>query len=445
FRDHHFDLQRDRAECLFSLVHAETSEAFNPAGSKRINDIFERPTFFADGTAGDITQSTTSDNWFLCALATVSGLPGLIEMLCVARDEGFGVYGFIFFSHGEWISTVVDDLVRKLWDSTVAGKHLQKMIIHAGEYMHTKALKNNSDGLYFSRCHVQNETWLLLLEKVCAKSLGDSEANRKDLRGSEGIEDITGGVTTELFTRDLLDPDRFWNEELLQVNKDFLFGCSVQIMESEGKEQGDCRHTDLHCNLTYNVLRAVKVNGKRLVFIRNPWGKTAWTDPWSDGSADGTTLEWATALNHRFGNDGYFWMEFSDFLEEWASITRSCLFDPSWTVASQWVEVSPIWPAVWGQVHFVWMRSSLSPVVIVLSQLDTRYFKDLTGPFNFHLQLRIYEEGNESGNWIGRAFGTPGQRSVNMELDFPAGRYIVYVKIDRVLTAAKIDHPLSTS
>lgn len=43
-----------------------------------------------------------SDCWFLSAMATVSTKPGLIEKLCVARDEKVGIYGFIFCRDGEW-------------------------------------------------------------------------------------------------------------------------------------------------------------------------------------------------------------------------------------------------------------------------------------------------------------------------------------------------------
>lgn len=30
-----------------------------------------------------------------------------MDKICVARDEECGVYGFVFFRDGEWISTVV--------------------------------------------------------------------------------------------------------------------------------------------------------------------------------------------------------------------------------------------------------------------------------------------------------------------------------------------------
>lgn len=44
---------------------------------------------------------------------------------------------------------------------------------------------------------------------------------------SEAIEDLTGGVTTELLTTDILDTDKFWTDEIMKVNDEFLFGCAT--------------------------------------------------------------------------------------------------------------------------------------------------------------------------------------------------------------------------
>ena len=139
-----------------------------------------------------------------------------------------------------------------------------------------------------------------LLEKAYAKAHGDYSALESGFVG-EGIEDLSGGVTTELFSTDILDKDKFWREELMNVNKQFLFGCG-QMNGVHGQRRGII---EKHA---YSVMEAREIKGIRLVKLRNPWGSGGeWQGSWSDGSAEWTP-EWMTLLNHKFGDDGVsFW------------------------------------------------------------------------------------------------------------------------------------------
>lgn len=64
--------------------------------------------------------------------------------------------------------------------------------------------QSNSASLYFAQCEHPQETWLPLLEKCYAKAHGDYAAIEGGF-GGEGLEDLTGGVTSELITTDILD------------------------------------------------------------------------------------------------------------------------------------------------------------------------------------------------------------------------------------------------
>jgi hypothetical protein len=86
---------------------------------------------------------------------------------------------------------------------------------------------------------------------------------------------LTGGVTTEIFSTDILDKEYFWKEELLKVNKDFLFGCAAGIFYGRGNRKG------IYEGHAYSILRAVEIDGQRLLLLRNPWGEGEWTGPWS--------------------------------------------------------------------------------------------------------------------------------------------------------------------
>jgi Calpain family cysteine protease len=111
--------------------------------------------------------------------------------------------------------------------------------------------------------------------------------------------------------QDILDIDKFWNEELLHANTDRLFGCSFDEIDNTRSGEYSANVNGLIGGHAYSVLRAVEYEGKRFVVIRNPWGNSEWTGPWSDGSKEWTadSLPLLKALDHSFGNDGEFVME----------------------------------------------------------------------------------------------------------------------------------------
>ncbi len=63
--------------------------------------------------------------------------------------------------------------------------------------------------------------------------------------------------------------------------------------------------------------------------IRNPWGQGEWKGKWGDGSPewDKATM---TSLKYHFEDDGTFWMEWSDFIEQYNRVYFLRLFDNEW-------------------------------------------------------------------------------------------------------------------
>lgn len=91
----------------------------------------------------------------------------------------------------------------------------------------------------------------------------------------------------------------------------------------------------------YAVMKAVEYNGKRFLKIRNPWGNSEWTGRWADGSREWSDkwLAALTPLEHTFGDDGVFIMEYADFLSTWTAVERTQLFDTTWRMSSHWLSV----------------------------------------------------------------------------------------------------------
>ncbi|KAI1642724.1 cysteine proteinase [Daldinia loculata] len=441
YRDPHFDLEidlkwgsRDTLESLCNTKEKADS-LFKPKSVKRVVDIFDDPKFYIEGpTANDVRQGRDGDCWLLAALCTLSNKPSLIEKVCVARDEQVGVYGFVFHRDGEWISEIIDDklfLTKPDFDESFLERILweDRERINSEE-QYRKAYQSGSGALYFAQCEHENETWLPLLEKAYAKAHGDYASIEGGFTG-EGIEDLTGGVTSELYTTDILDREYFWKEELMKVNDEFLFGCSTGMWGSYWGERKGIY--ELHA---YSIMKAVDIDGQRLVLLKNPWGKGEWTGAWSDGSKE-WTAEWMVKLNHRFGDDGNFWISYDDLLRKYQAFDRTRLFGPEWKVTSLWTTLSVPWTLDYHDTYFTFSLAKTGPVVLVLSQLDERYYRGLEGQYRFELNFRLHKNGQE--DYVVRSISSIRlNRAVNVELELEEGEYTVLLKIDATRYMGKL-------
>ncbi|KAJ7607934.1 hypothetical protein FB45DRAFT_806548 [Roridomyces roridus] len=440
FRDVEFDIENDKEQCLFGLTRGDHD--YRPSGVERVSKIFDnKHSFFIDGAdSSDIVQGRLGDCWFLSGLSTMSTSEGLIEKFCVARDEAVGIYGWIFFRDARWVTVIIDDL---LFTSIPKFEELtepEKALYHRDKNLYNSSARTGGKSLYFARSETEGETWVPLFEKAYAKLHGDYAAISGGY-SCEAIEDLTGGVSTFIPTKDILDPDVFWREELLRATEDRLFGCAFDSLDpgrrGNTESESELRVNGLIGGHAYSVLRAVDYNGKRFVVLRNPWGDSEWTGPWSDGSREWTE-EWLPALKalkHGFGDDGEFVMEYEDFLNNWDLVEKTLMFDDSWVMSSQWLQVTARQPtAAWsyGDISFTIFLPAATKAVIVLSKLDTRYFSDISGNSCWTFDFVVYRKGRKevvavSGQ--GRTF----LRSVNAEVELEGGEYVVHVRLDRAV------------
>lgn len=278
------------------------------------------------------------------------------------------------------------------------------------------------------------------MEKAYAKAHGDYASIDGGFTG-EAIEDLTGGVTTEIYSTDILDKDAFWTNELMKVGKEFLFGCatgfysnwldtSLAPRERDGISEGHA----------YSIMDAREVNGQRLLKLRNPWGRKEWTGRWSDGSSEWTP-EWMQILDHKFGNDGIFWISYDDLLKKYQHFDRTRIFGPEWNVTQCWTNLDVSWAAQYHSTKFSITLSEKTRVVIVLAQLDDAYFGGLEGGYGYDLHFRLESSQKENENdYIVRSNGNYAMaRSVSTDVELEAGTYHVLMKITATRKTEK-DH-----
>ncbi|KAK8041945.1 calpain-13 [Apiospora rasikravindrae] len=397
-----------------------SGEYYSPGSVHRVDWIFESPQFTVNGySSSDIKQGANGDCWWLAAVATIAHRKDLMERVCVARDEECGVYGFVLQRDGEWVPVVVDD---NLYLTSTDFDHYGDVYDSTGRKsrQYRKRNQTGSEALYFARCEDPNETWLPLLEKAYAKAHGDYEA-------------ISGGWPGR--PNRVLSKDKLW-KELVNTDSEFVFALAAMGTGWDWQKSG------LALGHAYSILQCRQEsdedgNTVRLVQIRNPWGERSWSGvgewngPWSDGSKEWTPY-WLKKLGHTFGDDGVFWMAYKDMLETFMFIHRTRLFDEKWTVVQQWTSANVSWITGYLQTKFEITVAKDGVVVIVLTQLDDRYFRGFEGEYYFELHFLLQEVGAASGEHLCRVRPVHKweNRSVSCEVELEAGkRYEVLPKI----------------
>ncbi|KIJ30714.1 hypothetical protein M422DRAFT_214442, partial [Sphaerobolus stellatus SS14] len=434
FRDIEFDLGSDRDLCLNSLSTPYESD-ITPADCLRVHTIFENPQFIIDGTnSSDIVQGELGDCWFLCAVATLSTVPDFIEKICVARDEKAGIYSFIFCRDGEWVDVIIDDQLYTCVPRWETLSSQSQTLYHKDKDLYEKVARRGGKTLYFATSSQENETWVALLEKAYAKLHGDYTSIDGG-SAAEALEDLTGGVSSVVYTSDIFNKDEFWTNELRRAGRDKLFGCYLSSLaqnygDNDSAINGECLIT-AHA---YSVLLAEEFNGKRFVKVRNPWGQSEWTGRWSDGSKE-WTREWLPALDvlkHEFG-DGAFIMEYEDFLNTWLAIECTQLFDDTWIQSSHWLDVpARPYPCPWqyGDLSFAFTVSEESPAIIMLSQADARFWKEFSGCSEWRMDFMLFKKDTEEP--LERSgYSVDWDRSINLNVHLAAGDYILHIRLDR--------------
>ncbi|KAK2666219.1 Peptidase C2, calpain family [Fusarium oxysporum f. sp. vasinfectum] len=203
-------------------------EADVPDAVKRVHKISTQPIYMKHMGGADVKQGKLNNCWY------VAGLTALANLEEVGVDAPFSYQG------GTWAYTVVDDtlcLQSPNWDPGVYKEPFCNRRTESTPRATTKRpIRPAQKPSFLPNAEIRTR-------------LGDYAALTGGWVG-EGLEDLSGGVITELFISDILYPDVFWPTE---VSKDSP--------------------------------------GQRLLKLRNPWAylhKGIWEGAWSDGSKEWT-------------------------------------------------------------------------------------------------------------------------------------------------------------
>jgi hypothetical protein len=319
---------------------------------KRPSELNPAAQLFVGGVeGGDVVQGELGDCFFLGALSMVAVRPSLLEKCIAKAAPDVGVYVFRFYKYGKWHEVMIDD-----------------------------RLPTVHDKLIYARCKSDEEYWVPLIEKAYAK-LHQGYFNLDGGSVQNAMVDLTGGASEKIIvggeaTDTKLERDNLWQKFLQADREEWLMGCA---MTGEGATESDTG-SGILLNHAYGVMRAVDFEGNRLLRVRNPWGKGEWTGAWSDGAAEWTPAREA-ALEQTQADDGTFFIEFSDFIEQYNKFYICRLYDDE--TGEKWL---------WNQCQGAWQGDMTGGSVrcptwtnnpqfsIATDTPDTQVFISLTQP-----------------------------------------------------------------
>lgn len=266
----------------------------------RPHELINNPHLLVDGVSQhDIIQGILADCWFLSSCAAVAQHPDLMKRVIPSSQPlyGTGYKGFIWFQfwqYGKWITVYIDDL-----------------------------LPTKDGRLIFSRCSDNREFWVALLEKAYAKLHRSYEA----LEGGQAMDalvDLTGGLA-ERYDLDVA-PFNLYDILLKASSNGAFITCSrkgdwrtANVADRNGLVAG-------HAYTVTGVASITLKNGEQenLLRIRNPWGNDVeWNGKWNDNDLIWSQVKISTKhqLQWKKKADGEFWMNYSDFCNEFEEVT----------------------------------------------------------------------------------------------------------------------------
>ena len=285
--------------------------------------VAEPPALFVgDSDSSDVVQGLIGDCWLLSAVAVVAQSSERLRHVfayAAVEEPRSGSLTLQLHVRGRWRRVLIDDRLPCAADGSLLYAH-------------------SLDG---------NEMWVALLEKALAKVYGSYEALISGFADG-AMRDLTGGlpqrtrftaVDTSTASSGASDGDgngndRLWDALSQWADEGSPVGCAFSTAGVDPRyvdvdaQRRDMSHQGLLFAHAYGLERLASVAGRRLVRLRNPWGRGEWRGAWSDESSE-WTAELLAQLDYRFADDGAFWMELSDFRRMFNTLYTARLLGPA--------------------------------------------------------------------------------------------------------------------
>ena len=257
----------------------------------------EAMVVFEDGVdAGDVIQGMLGDCYFLSAMAVLGSKLTRDKFIFLNTDDEFmtcGAFCIKFYEQGVEDIIIVDDFLPLM----------------NGNYFPFTCTTSDPT--------LTKEIWPIILEKAYAKKYGSYKAIAGGLVDF-ALAEMTNGIPEAMYKDENKNLEKWWN----QVYELYKQGNVHLGAGSPSHPNGDSQTSDMGIvqGHAFSILKMIEVDGLKLLCIRNPHGLGEWKGDWADDSELWNNRMKNVTGQKEFLEDGIFWMDFNDFVDEFDTI-----------------------------------------------------------------------------------------------------------------------------
>jgi len=171
---------------------------------------------------------------------------------------------------------------------------------------------------------VDNEIWVLILEKAWAKVHG----NYQRIEGgntAEALMAITGAYVDYIFHNQVANKDILWRRIFIADQNQYVIATAASSRKTE-KQSHEFQEAGIIDAHAYSLLEAQPIMTEdkrkvRLLQLRNPWGFEEWKGAWSDHDDKNWTDDIKRKLLYEAKEDGVFYIDFENYLSYYYNTT----------------------------------------------------------------------------------------------------------------------------